>query len=118
VLVVTAAVVEREWSWITAAAIGALGLTLYYGLLWFISPRIMAFGDVRLGAMIGLALGPFGLGTLLLSVLAAGVVGALTYLPMRYAGRTIKRHVPFGPFLLAGAVVAVVASQWIAASVA
>ncbi|WP_141013425.1 prepilin peptidase [Nocardioides sambongensis] len=46
--------------------LAALGFVLvggYYGLLWLVSPRVMAFGDVRLGALLGLALGPFGLPT-------------------------------------------------------
>ncbi|WP_141013424.1 hypothetical protein [Nocardioides sambongensis] len=86
----------------------------YYGLLWLVSPRVMAFGDVRLGALLGLALGPFGLPTLILSVLAAAVLGALALLPMRRAGHTIRRHVPFGPYLLLGGVVAVVGGQVLA----
>lgn len=116
---VTAAVVGRPTPLIWAV-VGFAALGLYYGLLWFISPRVMAFGDVRLGALLGLALGPFGLGTLLVSVIAAGVVGALAFIPMRLRGVAIQRrggrgparhHVPFGPSLVLGAWAAVVAAQ-------
>jgi leader peptidase (prepilin peptidase)/N-methyltransferase len=88
--------------------------------MWFISPRIMAYGDVRLGGLLGLGLGPLGLGQLVLSVLAAGVIGALAFVPLKVLGRTIKRdpskgplreHVRFGPFLVLGALVAVLAGQ-------
>lgn len=98
---------------LVSAAIGWVALGLYYGVLWFISPRIMAYGDVRLGGLLGLALGPLGYGQLVLSVLAAGVIGALSFVPLRLAGNTIRRHVPFGPFLVLGALAAAVAGQWL-----
>jgi leader peptidase (prepilin peptidase)/N-methyltransferase len=120
VLVVIGAVAVGDWRVVLHAAIGWLALGLYYGLMWFISPRIMAYGDVRLGGLLGLALGPLGYGPLILSILAAGVLGALSFIPLKLLGRTIKRdpskgalreHLPFGPFLLLGALVAAVAGQ-------
>lgn len=119
-LVVVGAVAVGSWHVVVDGLIGWLALGLYYGLMWFISPRIMAYGDVRLGGLIGLALGPLGYGQLVLSVLAAGVLGALSFLPLKLRGRTIKRdpnkgplreHLPFGPFLLLGALVAAVVGQ-------
>lgn len=116
-LVVLGAVAVSDWHVVLHGAIGWLALGLYYGLMWFISPRIMAYGDVRLGGLLGLALGPLGIASLILSVLAAGVLGALSFIPLKLLGRTIKRdpdkgplreHVPFGPFLLVGALVAAV----------
>lgn len=93
------------------AGIGFAATGAYYGLLWLLSPRIMAFGDVRLAAVLGLALGPFGLGTVLLAALAAALVGAVALPVLRRTGNSIRRHVPFGPFLLVGAVLAVVVGQ-------
>ncbi|MDH2416427.1 hypothetical protein [Nocardioides sp. CER19] len=116
-LVVVGAVAVSDWHVVLQGAIGWVALGLYYGLMWFISPRIMAYGDVRLGGLLGLALGPLGFAQLILSVLAAGVLGALSFLPLKLMGRTIKRdpskgalreHVPFGPFLILGALVAAV----------
>jgi leader peptidase (prepilin peptidase)/N-methyltransferase len=118
VLVVVAAAAVGSWHVLLQAAVGSVVLFVYYGVMWWISPRIMAFGDVRLGAVLGLALGPLGFGTLILSALAAGVLGALAFIPLKLAGATIKRdpskgalaeHVPFGPFLLTGALVAALA---------
>ncbi|WP_435771069.1 hypothetical protein [Nocardioides sp. SYSU DS0651] len=111
VLVGLAALVEWDWRWLALAATGFVALGGYYGLLWLISPRIMAFGDVRLGALLGLALGPLGLTTVLTSVVAAAVVGVLAMLPMGRRGAMIRRRVPFGPSLAVGAVVAVVVGQ-------
>lgn len=119
-LVVVGAVAVGDWHVVLHALIGALALGAYYGLMWLISPRIMAFGDVRLGALIGLALGPLGYAQLILSALAAGVVSAVSFLPLKLLGRTIKRdpskgplaeHVPFGPFLLLGALIAAVVGR-------
>lgn len=91
--------------------IGFLALGGYYGLMRLLSPRAMAGGDVRLGALLGIALGPFGAGVLLVSVLAAAVLGVLAMVPMRRSGTMIRRRVPYGPFLVLGALVAVVVGQ-------
>ena len=120
VLVALAAVALGDWQVLLLAAIGFVALGGYYGLLWLISPRIMAFGDARLGALLGLALGPLGLATLLYSVAAAAVVGAMAFIPMKLRGNAIKRdsskgplkhHVPFGPSLAVGGLVAAVVGQ-------
>lgn len=103
---------------------GMVVLGGYYGLMWFVSPRVMAFGDVRLGGLIGLALGPLGAATVVVSVLAAAVLSGLAYLPMKLRGNAIRRegvkgplkdNLPYGPFLLLGALVAVVVGRVLAA---
>lgn len=103
-----AALALREPRVLLAAAVGAVALGLYYGLIWFVSPRSMAFGDVRLGVVLGLALGPLGLGVLALSVLLAALLLAVAHLPLRRRGGVIRRRQPFGPFLVLGAGAAVV----------
>jgi leader peptidase (prepilin peptidase) / N-methyltransferase len=117
VLVVVGAVAVGDWHVVLQGAIGWVALGAYYGLLRLISPRIMAGGDVRLGALLGLALAPLGYGSLLVSILAAGVVGTLAFVPLKLLGNTIKRdpskgplaeHIPFGPFLIVGGLVAAV----------
>lgn len=111
-LVATVALEEPQV--LVQAAIGAAVLGVYYGLIWFISPRTMAFGDVRLGVLIGLALGPLGLGTLLVSIFAAAVLAVLALVPLRLGGNMIRRKVPYGPFLAGGALVAVLLGQVLA----
>jgi leader peptidase (prepilin peptidase)/N-methyltransferase len=113
-LEVVATIALEEPGVLLLGAIGFAGLGAYYGLLWFISPRMMAFGDVRLGALLGLALGPFGLGTVLVSVVAAALLAVLAMVPMRRGGTMIRRKVPYGPFLVGGALVAVVLGQVLA----
>lgn len=109
-----AAIVLREPAVLVLALIGGAVLGLYYGLIWFISPRTMAFGDVRLGALLGLALGPLGLATVVLSIVTAAILAVLGLVPLRRGGNMIRRKVPYGPFLVGGALVAVVLGRVLA----
>lgn len=107
-LLVGAAAVDHRWLPLARAAAGAgiaFGLLL---LIHLISPRGMGFGDVRLAAVLGLFLGWLGLGHvfvgLFLAFLLASAVGIGLLATKR---RTRKDPVPFGPFLAAGAYLAV-----------
>ncbi len=86
-----------------------LGWLVYGGmffLLWFIYPRGLGYGDVRLSGVLGLALGWVGWAELLLGIwfglLLGGVLGAVVALVTR------RRDNPFGPFMLLGALVGLV----------
>lgn len=116
VLEVVAAIALGAPRVLVLAAVGAAVLGVYYGLIWFVSPRTMAFGDVRLGVLIGLALGPLGLGTVLVSIFAAAVLAVLALVPLRRRGNMIRRKVPYGPFLAGGALVAVLLGRVLAAA--
>lgn len=105
---------------VVLAVIGFIALGGYYGLMYLISPRMMAYGDVRVGALLGLALapGPYGNGSLgvaclVLSVFAAAVVAVIGWMPLRALGNEIRRHIPFGPFLFVGAWLSVLLALWI-----
>lgn len=78
---------------------------LYY-VLWRISNgKWVGFGDVKLGLALALILGDWRLA--LLTLFLANFLGTLIVLPGMIAGR-IKRksHVPFGPLLIAGMIIA------------
>ncbi|WP_300681743.1 prepilin peptidase [Nocardioides sp.] len=120
VTAIVAAIALSAPSIVGDAALGGVGLSAWYGLFWFISPRSLAFGDVKLGGLLGLVLGPFGLSATVLSVLAAGVISLLALIPMRLAGNAINQgettgvmraHVPFGPSMIAGAIVSVLVAR-------
>jgi leader peptidase (prepilin peptidase)/N-methyltransferase len=72
----------------------------------------MGFGDVRLAALIGLYLGWLGLLQvpigLFLGFLLGAVVGSVALVASRSGLRT---KIPFGPFLAAGAILAVLVGQ-------
>lgn len=94
------------------AAVAAAAVFAVFFLLAFISPASLGFGDVKLAGLLGLYLGWLGWGVLLLGLVAGFTVGALAALAL-LAGRRVgwRGDMAFGPSLLAGALLAVVAGQ-------
>lgn len=89
--------------------IGAFGLLLVLAL---ISPRGMGMGDVKLAAFIGIGLGYLGWAYVWLGLFAGFLLGGvLAALLLALRLRTRKDHIPFGPSLALGAVVALLAGQ-------
>jgi len=106
---VAAAAVSGEWRPLLDAAIGGVAGFLVFFAIWWISPRSMGFGDVRLAGLIGAGLGWLGFGQLYLGFLAAFVVGvAIGLVKMAVQGTGRKTALPFGPALAVGAVVGVI----------
>lgn len=116
-----------------AAALGAAALTrgdagpfgralagmavLYaiFYLLMLIYPAGMGFGDVKLAGVLGLYLGWLGWGELVAGAFLGFLLGAVVGLGLMAAGRVSRKSsLPFGPAMLLGALVAIVAGQWIA----
>jgi leader peptidase (prepilin peptidase) / N-methyltransferase len=88
---------------IAGAAAG--GFLLVFALLY---PRGMGMGDVKLAAVLGLYLGRSVAVALLVAVIAGTIVGGAIMARVGVAeGR--KTAVPFGPFLAAGGIVALLA---------
>jgi leader peptidase (prepilin peptidase)/N-methyltransferase len=106
-LLAVAAAVGHDLDAIRQAAIGGVGAWLALLILHLISPRGMGFGDVRLSAVIGMFLGWIGLGRVPLGLFLGFLLATVVSLPLlilRRKGR--KDPVPFGPFLAAGATLA------------
>lgn len=77
-------------------------------VIHLISPRGMGFGDVKLSFVLGLFLGWLGWGELVLGLFLGFVYGAVIgMLLIATRVRSRKDHIPFGPFLAAGALTAV-----------
>jgi leader peptidase (prepilin peptidase)/N-methyltransferase len=108
VLLTVAAVFTGDWDDLFRAALGMAVLYGFYFLLAFVYPAGMGFGDVKLAGVLGIYLGWLGWAEVVtggfLGFLFGGVVGA-TLMVGRRAGR--KSQIPFGPFMLAGALVAI-----------
>jgi leader peptidase (prepilin peptidase)/N-methyltransferase len=93
--------------WLRALAGGAVAFAGFF-VLALISPRGMGMGDVKLSAVLGLALAYQGWGRLFVGFLiafAAGAVGGIALVAARRAG--MKSEVPFGPYLALGTIVSV-----------
>jgi len=92
-------------------AAGAIAFAVFF-VLHLVSPRSMGFGDVKLSFTLGLALGWLGWGELFLGVFLAFVFGAVVGIVlMVFFRRGRKQAVPFGPFLAAGTLTAVLVGQ-------
>jgi len=109
---VVATVSGREWHRLGVAVIAAvLAFGLFFALNWC-NPRWLGFGDVRLAGVIGLVLGWLGLPYLLVGLLAANLAGIVVAAVLIGSGR-IRRDtpIPYGVFLSAGSVAAVLAGD-------
>jgi leader peptidase (prepilin peptidase)/N-methyltransferase len=110
VLLLAAAAAGGTWSALVRALLGGLALAGFYLLLMVISPSGMSLGDVKLAASLGTLLAWFGWRVLLAGGFAGFLLGGVfagALLVSRRADR--KQPIPFGPFMIAGAVLAVVA---------
>ena len=83
-----------------------------FAVLHLVSPRAMGFGDVRLAFLLGLDLGWLGAGEVVLGLLLGFVYGAVIGLLLIATGvRSRRDHIPFGPFLAAGALTALLVGE-------
>ena len=110
VLLLAAAAVGGTWSALVRALLGGLALAGFYLLLMVISPSGMSLGDVKLAASLGTLLAWFGWRLLLAGGFAGFLLAGIYGSAVLASGRaTRKQPIPFGPFMIAGAVLAVVA---------
>jgi leader peptidase (prepilin peptidase)/N-methyltransferase len=94
-----------------------IGTLLYGGaflLIAIIAPRGLGMGDVKLTGLIGLVMGSLGLAYVGVAAGAAILLGGLGGILALIGGKGRKSAIPFGPFLTAGALVAVFWGQRIA----
>jgi leader peptidase (prepilin peptidase)/N-methyltransferase len=108
VLLTIGALTAHQPSDLARAAIGGAALFALYAVLWFIYPKGMGLGDVKLAGVLGMYLGYLGWGTLAVGAFFGFAFGGVIGITLMAVGRaTRKSKIPFGPFMLAGAMVAV-----------
>lgn len=108
VLVLVAAAITRDLDDLVRAGEGWLVAGLLFGLLWFVHPRGLGYGDVRLSGVLGIALGYLGWGPLLVGVYAGFLIGGLGGGLLSMLRIVERRAFAFGPFMLVGALVGIV----------
>jgi leader peptidase (prepilin peptidase)/N-methyltransferase len=90
------------------ALVCACALGGVYALLWLARPAGIGLGDVKLAGLIGLVTGAVGPGATILAGLGGHVLGALYALGLLATKRaTRSSEFPFGPFMLAAALLAI-----------
>jgi leader peptidase (prepilin peptidase) / N-methyltransferase len=107
VLAVLASLLASDWTALATAVIGCVGSYLVFFVLWFVYPLGMAFGDVRLAGLLGLGVGWVGPAQLVLGLLTAFVLMSVGGILLSVTRVFHRRHVPFGPFLVGGALLGV-----------
>ncbi|MFF3394181.1 prepilin peptidase [Streptomyces sp. NPDC002669] len=104
---VAALLPEHGGSWLSGL-LGGAALGGFYFLLFLINPNGMGFGDVKLALSLGVALGWYGWAVLFAGGFAGFLLGAaygFGLMVLRRAGR--KTGIPFGPFMITGALLGI-----------
>ena len=115
VLAVISAWAAGDWSPLATAAWGWLVAGGTFFVLWFIYPRGMGYGDVRLSGVLGIALGYLGWSELLTGVYAGFLLGGVGGLLLSSLRIVDRKAYPFGPFMLVGALAGVLTGPYVAA---
>ncbi|MCC9707313.1 A24 family peptidase [Streptomyces sp. MNU76] len=108
---VAAVLPGADGSW-TSALLGSLILGACYFVLFLLS-KGFGFGDVKLALALGAVLGWYGWAIVLVGTFVGYLLGALYGIGLMLAGRADRTsRIPFGPFLLAGALAGVLLGSY------
>jgi leader peptidase (prepilin peptidase) / N-methyltransferase len=93
---------------LVTALTGMAAAFTFFALQAFVYPAGIGWGDVKLSGVTGLYLGWFGARAVLTGLIGGYLLAAVAGLVLIAARRaTRKSHIPFGPFMLAGALVVI-----------
>ena len=114
VLLLLPAILDGRWDNYLRAGLGMAALYGFYFVLALIYPKGMGWGDVKLAGVLGLYLGWLSWGVLVVGGFLGFLLGALIggfLMLVRRAGR--KSKISFGPFMLLGALLAILwGGEW------
>jgi leader peptidase (prepilin peptidase) / N-methyltransferase len=116
-LLMPAGAATDDWHAAERGLIGMTALFAVYFALALAYPGGMGFGDVKLAGLLGLFLGWLSWGSILVATFGAFLLGGTVGIGLLAARRaTRKSAIPFGPFMLTGAFLALFfagsASSW------
>jgi leader peptidase (prepilin peptidase) / N-methyltransferase len=108
-LLAAAAVASHDFAALVRALLGGLALAGAFLLLALVRPGQLGGGDIKLAGIAGLALGWLGWPTLIAGAVLGFVLSALVSLALLAARRvTLRSAISFGPFLVGGALLAMI----------
>jgi leader peptidase (prepilin peptidase)/N-methyltransferase len=98
---------QHDWWSLARAGIGAAALLTFFGAVVLIHPAGMGLGDVKLAGIVGAVLGYLSWNALVIGAFLGFFLGAVVGVAVIASGRgNRKTTVPFGPFMIAGALIA------------
>jgi leader peptidase (prepilin peptidase)/N-methyltransferase len=114
VLLTVAALGEHDWWPLARAAFGAAAMFAFYFAIVVAYPAGMGFGDVKLAGVLGALTGYLSWSALIAATFGAFLLGAIVgviLIATSRGGR--KTAIPFGPFMIAAALITVFTSGWL-----
>jgi leader peptidase (prepilin peptidase)/N-methyltransferase len=112
-LLLAAAAASGHWHVLAQSVLGGVALAGFYLVLAVISPSGMGMGDVKAAAALGTMLAWRGWAAVIAGGLAGFLLAAVYGIALLISGRATRKHqIPFGPFMLAGAFLVVLAGTF------
>ena len=113
-LLTLSSVLSGDYGRLLTAGIGLVALWSLYLVLALAYSGGMGFGDVKLAGLLGLYLGWLGWGPLAVGAFGAFLLGGIFAIVLVVTKRVSRKGgIPFGPWMLAGAWVGVLAGEFI-----
>jgi leader peptidase (prepilin peptidase)/N-methyltransferase len=111
---VLASAVDDDWAALGRAGLGwALGGGTFF-LMWFIYPKGLGYGDVRLAGLLSMALAWVGWAEFAVGMYAGFLLGGVVGGVLTLARVMDRRRYPFGPFMVLGALLGLAFGQALA----
>lgn len=104
VVTVCLAIAGNDWHTVASAAVGGIGLSGLFYLLFVVSGGTwIGGGDVKLALGLGLLAG--GIVETILLLFIASLAGTMASLPLLVRHKQLSQKVPFGPFLILASII-------------
>lgn len=100
-------VVRGDYSALLDAVIGGVGFWLVLAAMWFVYPKGMGYGDVKMARSLGLVLGWVHVMLPIYGLMFAGIGGSVAGIAMVIITRDRAKGFPFGPWLASGTMLAI-----------
>ncbi len=108
VLLGVAAAVNDEGGSLLRAGLSALAVGVFFYVVWFVYPGGMGYGDVKLSPVLGAYLGWVSAGAVAVGIFVGFLLGALVGIAVMALGKGgRKTKLPFGPFMILGALIGI-----------
>lgn len=109
--------VDDQWGAVGRAAVSGLAALVVFFGIWWVYPKGLGFGDVRLAALTAVGLGWLGYRQVYVGFVAGFLLGAVAgVVKMAAQGTGRRTRLPFGPALSAGCMIGVLWGTWLSSA--